>query len=93
MGYRISYDNERMQIEQESGRHTYSRLISVLVVCLLVLGSLKLIGWDSLKNYVLPGDPELTEAAFTDMVESIRAGESVTDAVTAFCVEIIENAR
>ncbi len=93
MGYRILYDNERMQINRDNSKHFGSRIISVMLICLLVLGSLKLIGWDKVKHYMLPGDPAVTETAFNSMIESIRAGESVKDAVTAFCVEIIDNAK
>ena len=93
MGYRILYDNERMQINCDNSKHFGNRIISVMLICLLLLGSLKLIGWDILKHYLLPGDPDITETAFNSMIENIRTGESVKDAVTAFCVEIIENAK
>lgn len=93
MGYRILYDNEKMRIEKENRKTFHVKVTSVLLVCLLVIGSLKLIGWDKLKHYLLPGDPEVTESAFICMVENIRSGESVKDAITTFCVEIIEHAK
>lgn len=93
MGYRILYDNEKMQISKDNDKYFGKRMISFSLVCLLILGSLKMIGWDRIKNYLLPGEPEVTETAINSMIESIRTGASVKDAVTAFCVEIIEYAQ
>ena len=93
MGYRILYDNDNIQIATVGTKKPFSRIIAVLLIFMLIVGGLKTIGWDSLKYYLLPGDPHITETAFCSMMESIRTGEPVKDAVTAFCVEIIEHAR
>ena len=93
MGYRILYDNDNMQIAAIATKKSGTRIIAVLLILTLMVGGLKLIGWDRLKYYLLPGDPDVTQAAFCSMMENIKTGATVKDAVTAFCVEIIENAR
>jgi len=93
LGYRILYDNGNILMEHKTYKRNHRRLVSVLLICLLAVGSIKLIGWDIVKDFLLPGDPEVTESAFFSMVESIRTGESVKDAITAFCTEIIAHAK
>ena len=43
-------------------------------------------------NWLLPGDPAVTEAALREMVERLSDGEAFSDAITAFCKEIIAGA-
>ena len=38
-----------------------------------------------------PGDHEVTKVAATQMIEDIREGKPVREAVTAFCQEILEH--
>jgi hypothetical protein len=45
------------------------------------------------QEVLLPGDPAVTAAALENMTEGLRSGESLLDAVTAFCREIIANAH
>ena len=69
---------------------------AVLVVCVLVIvfAVLALSGnFEQIKNYLIPGDPEVTKAAFAQFTEDIRQGDTVGDAITAFCREIIEGAE
>ena len=42
-----------------------------------------------LRDLMLPGDEEITAAALEGMVEDLRAGEPLGEAVEAFCKEII----
>ncbi|MBQ7340855.1 MAG: hypothetical protein IJW41_01635 [Oscillospiraceae bacterium] len=46
-------------------------------------------GW----KWLLPGDPDKTQAALATLTEDIRAGESLGQAITAFCQEIVDNAQ
>ena len=43
--------------------------------------------------YLLPGDPAVTAAALENMAADLKAGQSVRDAITAFCAEIIAHAN
>lgn len=91
MGYRIDYGSGK----KTGGRRKKLRvgLIAAICLCLLVavleISGLKTMLW----NRLLPGDPAVTAAALDEMVQAIRSGESAAGAVTAFCMEIVENAR
>ena len=61
-------------------------LLVILVAGLLVAG--QNMSW----NWLLPGDPRITAAALETLRENLTAGETLSDAVTAFCREIIHGA-
>ena len=44
-------------------------------------------------NWLLPGDPAVTETALREMIENLSQGEAFGEAVTVFCKEIIAGAR
>lgn len=56
-------------------------MIISLVICAMLLGL----------GYLYR--PEIPESALENMAQSVRSGESIKDAVTAFCREIIENGK
>ena len=43
-------------------------------------------------QYLIPGDPAVTTAAFSSMVDDIGEGESIRQAFLTFCKEIIFSA-
>lgn len=45
-----------------------------------------------LKALLIPGDPQVTSAAFSALTDNIKEGDSLKDAVTAFCREVIDGA-
>ena len=55
----------------------------------LVAGAYWPQGSELLRSVLLPGDPSAAETAFSRMVEDLRMGESLTDAVTAFCRTVV----
>lgn len=90
MGYRILYDNGEILLEHKTSKRNHGIWISALFICLLLFGVIKLFGWEEMKNILLPGS---TEAAISGLVARIRTGESVKNAITAFCNEIIGYAK
>lgn len=42
-----------------------------------------------LRQLLIPGDPDVTAGAFDTLVRQVRAGEAVSDALRAFCQEIL----
>ena len=86
MGYRIAYSTETSHKFPEKVRRKKPLLwaaTGVLLVGLLAGG------W----KLLLPGNPEVTHTALAHLAEDIREGESLGQAVTAFCQEIIDNAK
>ena len=60
--------------------------ISVLVFTISLLGKVGAL------DFLIPGDRAVTKEAFQTMVEEVREGERVSDALTAFCEEILAGA-
>ena len=77
-----------MKTKYKLKKQTIIATLGIVIVMLLCLPVVR----ESVKQLLLPGDPVITEAAFISMVEQLGAGESVYDAVTVFCKEIIQGA-
>lgn len=87
MAYRIVYGPE-----PKPKRKGIKKWIAPL--CGAVLAALLLTGaGEPVKEWLLPGDPEVTATALEGLVQGIREGEDLGDAVEAFCREIVENAQ
>lgn len=91
MGYKIAYEKGgKVKFYTENNRKlqkkaaTFSCLL-ILVAVLIYAGAGKY-----LRSFFMPG---VTDAAFTALADDIRSGEGISDAVTAFCMDIIENAK
>lgn len=63
----------------------------LLLVCLLVR-LLWPASMDKLRQMLIPGDPEVTGRAASEMVSQLHEGVPVGDAVQAFCREILDEA-
>ena len=95
MGYHIQYGKtivKTAMLEPSAAKKKQPLWILILLV-ITVLGYTMQSNMDILHDYILPGDPEITAAAFDALVDDIRQGERFGDAVTTFCLEIIENAN
>lgn len=93
MGYQISYGSvktKRPEVGRKLGRRW---LLLILCAAALVFGIQVSVIGQTLWNWILPGNSEVTSAALDTMVESLKQGDSVGEVVTAFCREIIENAN
>ena len=95
MGYRVEYKSFGEEKKLPKVRKYKSAVLAAALVLSLTGGALtvKLTGLPWVQKYLLPGDPEVTAAALEQMVEDLRSGHSLGDAVTAFCREIMENAQ
>ena len=82
MSYRIVYEGKEHPV-----KHRKNLLLSLLI-CLTLFLCIYFGGkvfWDYEVSH--------TGEALENMVSSIVSGDKVTDAVTAFCQEILDNAR
>ena len=95
MGYRIDYSTAgslRQPLKKKTSWAAFAALVCVLG---LVFGAMliKNTAFAWVKMYLLPGDPAVTAAALDEMVEGLKRGQGVMDAVTAFCREILAHAQ
>lgn len=95
MGYRIEYDSGKRQYEVRRVQPWRLPLmiagafgVFLLLTCLLWPE-----GMEALRELVIPGDNAVTLRALEGMAEDLKAGASVSDAVAAFCKEIIQSAE
>lgn len=94
MGYRIQYgpplNSEKKYIKK------YKRNLWIACLVIIVFAGLcvaKYTNPELMREFIIPGDAEVTSNAFAQMTEQIRQGAAVKEAFTDFCVEIIEHAR
>ena len=92
MAYRVCYspeDNKRYPEVNKQGSGRGARYIAIISAVVLALSIPKV--RDKLWMWLIPGDEAVTSGAFTQMVEDIQSGNSVADAVTVFCQEILDH--
>ena len=94
MGYRIEYGQgiiKKRTVISHSAKKQIKKFVPILLSTVLIVTMLWGKG-ESVRSFLIPGNDAVTVAALREMVCGLRNGESLTDAVTAFCREIIENA-
>ena len=88
MSYRIEYSNSKIiRSKAKTIKRKNSRLycgIIISIFCLLLCYYFR--------DYLIPGEPEVTKAAFFQMAEMIGEGEPWTNAIEVFCTEIVNHA-
>ena len=90
MSYQIQYEsakNDKYPMRLNRKRPGLLMYTAIAVIIGLIMSVPKL------HEYLIPGDPDVTSAAFSQLVSDMQSGESFGDAVTAFCREIITNAE
>ena len=90
MGYRIEYNGavlkrKKIRLPRKKREGIMMGVAAVLATAFLLWPS----GRRCIRDFLLPGDEEVTTAALNGLVESLSAGEPVGEAVHTFCVEII----
>jgi len=92
MSYRIVYGK---QTPRYSCRRFTRKKAIIFIVCIaILLIGLRLSGLGQvLWHFILPGDPDVTEAALIGFVENLYSGADLSDTVTVFCREILHGAQ
>lgn len=81
MAYRIDYPGRR-----KKKRFPYWILLILVFAVLLAVPK------DDLEYWLLPGDPEVTAQALSELVKTLRQGTNAGQAVAAFCGSILRGA-
>lgn len=85
MGYRIIYGKKKRRVLQP--QKATKLLIYAIVACVILFVFVGL----GQKGILSPD--ESSAVALENMVQSVRDGANISDAVVAFCREIIDNAN
>lgn len=95
MGYVIRYDCGESHSGSASSR--CSRLTAMTAGFLLAFLLLTKLFWPEgsamLRQFLIPGDPDVTSQAVSVLVDELRAGKPMGDTVQAFCAEILNHAE
>ena len=92
MAYEISYGPVKTK-QPKTRKNTPRSLILFLCTAALIIGLSITGSGDRILQWLIPGDSNVTSAAFSTMIENLRDGLPLYESVTAFCKEIIENAK
>ena len=94
MGYRIEYgQTEKMEYFNErlfiKNKKTVACAAAIMIA---VLAFFFILGAKSMRSFLLPDDPVVTQQALETFAAQVRAGESFGDAAAAFCQNVIAGA-
>ena len=95
MSYRIEYGTAVPVKFQQKKRESHVRILTALCILLFALGVGKFWpdGRQVLQQFLLPGEPSVTEQAFSNMVSDLAEGVSMEDAMVAFCQQILNHGK
>ena len=93
MSYRVKYNRSESEYKGKGN-------VPGAWLCLLTLALVVVVVFycsnDLLRNMIqdlfIPGDVAVTKAAFANMIGQLQNGNSVTDSLMAFCIQILEGA-
>ena len=93
MSYRIVYGGEPLVEHRIHRGRSYIRTMTALAMMLfaLAVGQFWPQGKAMLQELLLPGEPTVTEQAFSGLVSDLGRGIKLEDAMAAFCQQIIDN--
>ena len=81
MAYRIDYPGRRKK-----------RRFPYWIFLILAFAVLLVVPKDDLEYWLLPGDPEVTAQALSELVKTLRQGTNAGQAVASFCGSILRGA-
>lgn len=93
MPYRIVYGPEPNFFTSNTTQLPRRRILtaSALLAFIILVRGIWPQGTTVLRQYLLPGEPTVTQTAANSLLEDLREGASLDEAVTAFCREIISH--
>jgi len=92
MGYTIRYENKGDKIISRSSnkRFRYTWLIVLSGIILMSIALTKSTDPETIKEWLIPGNPVVTEEAIRDMILNLQNGLPVSEAFSHFCIRIIQ---
>lgn len=92
MSYCVEYNPELKNRYPIYERQRIKLPIRALFWSIAVIAMMYMVASGGLLQYLIPGDPDVTTAAFSTLVDEIGEGEPVREAFVEFCKEIIFSA-
>ena len=88
MGYRIQYNTTQSYLYLTARKKKVPKLLIAVLVITIFLS----VFGHKLKHILLPGDPDVTGEALSAFASDMKDGTSFSDALEAFCKNILEHA-
>ena len=89
MSYTVEYNPELRKTYPLKYRKRQKSPIKFLLYTLSVFVCLYILKITGILRYIIPGEPSVTAGAFSAMVEQVRMGQAVSDAIITFLKEVI----
>ena len=89
MSYFVEYNPELKERYPVATKAERKLSVRPLVWGAVAIGALYIIASSGVLRCLIPGDPDVTTAAFSNLVNEIGDGEPVREAFVNFCKEII----
>ena len=95
MGYQVEYSpGQRKRYPLKKDRKIVrTKIIYTVFGCVAVLLLYSLHRTGVLREILIPGDADVTQAAAKEMIGKISRGENIRETLQAFCVDILINAQ
>ena len=85
MSYYVEYNpelTEKYPISKNKKRIAFGRILISIVAVML---SIYCLTQNNVREFLIPGDPDITVKATEELVEDIKNGAPLIDALTVFC--------
>jgi len=89
MSYAVEYNPELRRTYPIKKQKMYRVPIKPIAITIVVLASFYTAYRLGILRWIVPGDPAVTTDAFSTMIEDVRSGQGVSDAVFSFCKNVI----
>ena len=93
MSYRIDYGGVVSTKVRRNTDRTHIRTMTA--VCMILFALVVECFWPQgqqvLQKFFLPGEPTVTEQAFSELISDLSQGIKLQEAMTAFCQQIIDH--
>ena len=92
VSYMIEYEPHKKSLYPCRKRIKRNNSVKIIFCMTLLLIGVFVCRSESVREWLIPGDAQVTSEAFTTMITELREGETMGDAVAAFCVQVINGA-
>lgn len=89
MSYTVEYNPELRNSYPMKQKKRQKIPVKTFVVAFIIVVALYIFDAVGFLQYIIPGDPTVTAGAFYDMVEQVRAGQTVSEGILTFFKDVI----
>lgn len=87
MAYQIHYTDREVITKR---RFEIKPMLKWIAGCCVVIALTWLLQLERVQNCFIPGDPDVTKAAFSSFTQELKNGEGFYDAAAVFCRQVLE---